>query len=185
MSVNKIPLAALFAAALFSQTGLEAQAQLAPSSGSVAISAHEDLLACYQSLGKNAETEAEFRWLIQQAAGKAVLHFNYACFLQRAGKTGAAAVEYKKAATLEPSNIDYVGSYGQMALFQKNYMEAYNYLGRAMQMPGGEKYKAAVESCRTYIQQQQQQQMINQMNKKNASGAAAAPGKKPRDDDDD
>jgi len=186
MSANKIPLAALFAACLFAQGVQSASAQMPPTPREIAVTSHQDLLACYQSLGKNVELEAEYKWLIQQQPGDAVLHFNYACFLQHAGKTGLACAEYKKAANLQPSNVEFVGSYGQMALFLHQNMEAYNYLGRAMQMPGGEKYKNPFENVKVIIQNQAQQQMINKMNtQKGAGNGAVLGGKKHSDDDDD
>jgi len=161
-----------------------ALAQVPPSPAAQAYTIHDDLLKCYQSLGKPAETEAEFKWCLTQKPNNAVYHFNYAVFLQRAGKTAQAAAEYKKAAQYDGSNVDFVGSYGQMMLFLKNYQEAYNNLGRAIQMPGGEKYKSAFETAQQYLQRIQQQNQQRQMNKPGA-GPAAAPGKKRKDDDDD
>jgi len=184
---NKVPLplAALFAACICSQGIQPVSAQLPPTPRDIAVTCHQDLLACYQSLAKTPEQEVEYKWLIQQQPGDAVLHYNYACFLQHAGKTALAAGEYKKAATLQPSNVDFVGAYGQMALFLHQNMEAYNFLGRAMQMPGGEKYKNAFENVKVMIQNQQQQQMINKMNASKGGGGATLGGKKHSDDDDD
>jgi len=161
------------------------QAQVPPSPASQAYTIHDDLLKCYQSLGKPAETESEFKWCLAQKPNNAVYHFNYAVFLQRAGRTGPAAIEYKKAAQYDGSNVDFVGSCGQMLLFQHNYQEAYNYLGRASQMPGGEKYKSAFDTARTYLQNIQQQNQLRAMNKSGSGTATASVGKKHKDDDDD
>jgi hypothetical protein len=65
------------------------------------------------------------------------------------------------------------------------YTKAYQYLAKAMQMPGGDKYKSSCESCRTYLQNMEQQKLIKQQMKPGA-GPGGGPNKgKPKDDDDD
>jgi len=183
MSAKNMTLALTFALCLYGQGTAPALADSAPSPKAVANTSHEDLLICYQSLGKNAEQEGEYKWLLQQNPGRAELHFNYGNFLQRGKNNILSASEYKKAADLEPSHVIYVGTYGEMAYFLHRYMEAYSYLGRAVQMPGGEKYKNSFESLKIIIQNQRQQEALKQMNQpKNTSPGGSA---KPRDDDDD
>jgi tetratricopeptide (TPR) repeat protein len=164
--------------------GQSAQAQVPPSPAAQSYAIHDDLLKCYVALGKNAETEAEYKWLLAQRPSNAPYHFNYALFLQHAGRKAPAAAEYEKAATYDGSNPDFVGSAGQMFFFMGNYTKAYQYLGKAMQMPGGEKYKASCESCRTYLQNVANARAANQAAKAAPAGAAAGHSK-PKDDDDD
>jgi len=185
MSAYKIPLALSFALCLYGQGMAPALADPPPSPRAIANTSHEDLLICYQSLGKRTEQEAEHKWLVQQNPGRAELHFNYGYFLQHGNNNTLAAHEYKKAADLEPSSVTYVGTYGEMALFLHHYPEAYNYLGRAVQMPGGEKYKNAFEGGKVLLQNQRQQEALQQGHPKLKPGAPPAGGSKHHDDDDD
>jgi len=180
MSAKNMTLALTFALCLYGQGTAPALADSAPSPKAVANTSHEDLLICYQSLGKVAEQESEYKWLLQQNPGRAVLHFNYGSFLQHGNKATIALGEFKKAADLEPSNVVYVGTYGEMAFFLHHYMEAYSYLGRAMQMPGGEKYKNDFEAVKAIIQNQRQQEMLKPSNQ-----GPNHSNNKPHSDDDD
>jgi len=184
MSDKNIPLAALIAAFVLMHFTQSAQAQAPSSPTTLAYNIHDDMLKGYQGLGKGAETEHEFQWLLVQKPGNALYHYNYAVFLRNAAKYGAALPEYEKAATYDGSNVDYVGQYGQMLFFMKNYKKAYQFLGKAVQMPGGEKYKPSFEACQKYLQDQAARDAIERGRKpvKNPGGAPGA--KKPQDDDD-
>lgn len=145
---------------------------------------HQDMLKCYTAMGRSAEQEAEYKWLLAARPSDALLHYNYACLLKTQGKFPAAGVQYEKAAQFEGSNVDYVGQCGQMMYYLKQYMKAYQYLGKAMQMPGGEKYKGPFDNIRQLIQD-----MENRKNQAPTKGPAK-PGtggdtKKHNDDDDD
>jgi tetratricopeptide (TPR) repeat protein len=185
MTVKKIPLAGLFASFVFLHGSQPVQAQVPPSPAAQAYAIHDDLLKCYVSLGKAGETETEYKWLLSQRPNNAAYHFNYALFLQHAGKKAPAAMEYEKAATYDGSNVDFVGSAGQMMLFMGNYTKAYQYLSKAMQMPGGDKYKSSAESARAYLQNAAQARLINQQLKAGATSGGAPGSKKAKDDDDD
>jgi tetratricopeptide (TPR) repeat protein len=186
MKVKQISLSLLLAPCLFWSGAPSAQAQIAPSATAQTYTIHEDLLKCYHSIGKPVEEETEYKWLLNARPSNALLHYNYACLLKSNAKHAAAAAQYEKAAQYEGSNVDYVGQCGQMWFFLKNYTKAYQYLGKAMQMPGGDKYKGSFDSCREYLQQ---------MAAATASRAAAKAGtkvssgpggsKRPSDDDDD
>ena len=186
MSVNFkiiLPVAIAASSGFITLAPLAASAQVPQSPATLAYTIHDDLLSCYSKLGKGPETEAEYRWLLTQKPGNGPYHFNYALFLQRAGKNAAALVEYKKAAGIDSSNVDAVGACGQMMLFLRDYRGAYGYLMRAVGLPGGDKYKGSLDTCRQYIQSQDQQRAI-QAAPKSGAGATAG-GKKPKDDDDD
>ena len=72
-------------------------------------------------------------------------------------------------------------------LFAKDYNGAYQYLYRAVGMPGGDKFKASLENAIKYKQynDQLQQNRILQKAAPAAGGGATTGGKKPKDDDDD
>jgi tetratricopeptide (TPR) repeat protein len=186
MTVKNIPLAVLFASFAFWYGAQSAQAQVAPSPTAQLYAIHDDLLKCYVGLGKSVETETEYKWLLAQRPSNAPYHFNYALFLQHAGRKGPAAVEYEKAAMYDGSNVDFVGSAGQMFFFMGQYTKAYQYLGKAMQMPGGDKYRASCESCRTYLQNiAQTRANAAQAKAGAAAGGSGASKGKAKDDDDD
>ncbi len=109
------------------------------------------------------------------------------CCCQQGGKQAAAGVQYEKAAQYEGYNVDYVGQCGQMFYYLKNFTKAYQYLGKAVQLPGGDKYKSSFDGIREYLQNQQQQQLIREQNKKKPGGGGPnkKPGPKKNDDDDD
>jgi tetratricopeptide (TPR) repeat protein len=185
MTVEKIPLAALIASFVFLHGAHSAQAQVAPSPTAQTYYIHEDLLKCYLGLGRTAETEAEYRWLLAARPSTALLHYNYAVLLKNSGKKAPAAAEYEKAAMYEGSNVDYVGQAGQMLMYMGNYTKAYQYLGKAMQMPGGDKYKASCDACRDYLQNMANQKAIaGQLKNRTVAGSGPTKGK-PKDDDDD
>ena len=128
-----------------------AQAQVISSPAAEAYALHEDALKCNIEHGNSAETETEYKWLLAARPTNALMHYNYAVLLKDSNKKAAAAAEYEKAAVYDGSNADFVGSAGQMFFYLGNYTKAYQYLGKAVQMPGGEKYKAACELCREYL----------------------------------
>jgi tetratricopeptide (TPR) repeat protein len=186
MSVEKKCWTVLIAILAFLPLAQSARAQIPPNSTAQSYTIHEDLLKCYQGLGKQAETEVEFRWLLAARPNNALLHYNYGYLLKNAGKFIPASVEYEKAAMYEGSNVDYVGQCGQMFAFNKNYTKAYQYLGKAMQMPGGEKYKGSFDSIRDFLQTIQNQKAQAALNRAGGKpGASGSAGKKPKDDDDD
>ena len=184
-TVEKIPLALLLASIVCSQTVVVAEAQVPMSPGMQAVQIHDDLLNDYKNLGKNAEMEAEYKWLLNAKPGNAVYHYNYACFLKAAGRNGPALLEFKKAAQYDGSNVDFVGACGQMMLFAKDYNGAYQFLYRACGMPGGDKFKASLENAIKYKQYNDQQVQLRQQQRVAPAAAGAAAGKKPKDDDDD
>jgi tetratricopeptide (TPR) repeat protein len=184
--LNKRALAAVFASCLLLVGVQSAWAQVAPSAASQTYGIHEDLLKCYLGLGRTAETEAEYRWLLAARPSTALLHYNYAVLLKNSGKKAPAAAEYEKAAMYEGSNVDYVGQAGQMLMYMGNYTKAYQYLGKAMQMPGGEKYKASCDGCRDYLQAQANAAASRAALKGGPKGSSGGATKgKPKDDDDD
>jgi tetratricopeptide (TPR) repeat protein len=176
----------LFLSCLLLASAQAAQGQIAPSAVSQQYTIHEDLLKCYHSIGKAAEEEAEYKWLLAARPSNALLHYNYAVLLKTAGKYPAASVQYEKAAQYEGSNVDYVGQCGQIFFYTKNYQKAYQYLGKAMQMPGGEKYKSSFDQVREYLQNIQLEIQRKQMMTP-GGGKKGGPtlGPKKNDDDDD
>src|ERR1700679_1104937 len=127
MSVKNILPSTLIFSCVLLLGGQPAQAQSPPAPTAQTYTIHEDLLKCYQGLGKQAETEAEYRWLLVARPSAAIYHYNYAVLLKNAGKKRAAVVEYEKAATFDGSNVDYVGQCGQMLMYMGNYTKAYQY----------------------------------------------------------
>ena len=85
-NVEKIPLAALLASFAFAYASGQAEAQVPMSPGMQAIQIHDDLLHDYQSLGKNAEMEIEYKWLLNAKPSNAIYHYNYACYLKQMGR---------------------------------------------------------------------------------------------------
>jgi tetratricopeptide (TPR) repeat protein len=183
MSDKKIPLAALIAAFVLMHFTQSTQAQAPYSPTTLAYNIQDDMLKCYQGLGKGAETEHEFQWLLSQKPGNALYHYNYAVFLRNEAKYATALPEYEKAAAYDGSNVDYVGQCGQMFFFMKNYKKAYQYLGKAVQMPGGEKYKASFEACQKYLQDQAVRVARQAIDRAKKQGKK--PGGAPGADDDD
>ena len=110
--------------------------------------------------------------------------YNYGCLLRSQQKNGPAFVQFEKAAQFEGSNVDYEGQAGQMAYNMKQFQKAYNYLGKAIQLPGGEKYKGAFDSVTAYLQSMAQQAAMAKTSKPKAGGGATT-GKPKTDDDDD
>lgn len=159
---------------------LPAQAQMPSASKKELI--HQSLLKCYEATHRNAEAEGEYAALIALKPSDPVFHYNYAVLLQRSGKKGVALLHYRKAAQLDPSNVDFHGVLGQMLLVNGDYNGAYNELGRSIQMPGGDRYKAAFENATRYKQQQDAARASQVQVKKGAAAATAA--KKNSDDDD-
>lgn len=144
---------------------------------------HLSLLKCYTETGRTAEMEGEYNVLLGMKPTDSVLHFNYGRILQQAGKKGPALAHYRKAAQYQPGNADFQGTLGQMLMYSGDYNGAYQALGRAIQIPGGDRYKPGYESAVKYMQQVQAQRQQAQQ----AAPAKAAPGAKKRvsDDDDD
>jgi Tfp pilus assembly protein PilF len=158
---------------------LPAQAQMPSSAKKELI--HQSLLKCYEATHRNAEAEGEYVALLAIKPSDPVFHYNYAVLLQRSGRKGPALMHYRKAAQLDPSNVDFHGVLGQMLLVNGDYGGAYNELGKAIQMPGGDRYKGAFENATRYKQQADANRMSAPTAKK---GAAAAAAKKNADDDD-
>ncbi len=152
MKVKYISLAVLVIICILLSGAPAVNAQVPPSPVAQTYTIHEDLLKCYHNLGKAGEEEAEYKWLLTARPSTALLHYNYAVLLKSQNKYVPAGVQYEKAAQYEGSNVDYVGQCGQMFFYLKNYQKAYQYLGKAMQMPGGDKYNGSFDSCREYLQ---------------------------------
>ena len=170
-----------FAVALSSSAALlPAQAQMPASAKKELI--HQSLLKCYEQTHRNAEAEGEYVALIAIKPSDPVFHYNYAVLLQRSGRKGPALMHYRKAAQLDPSNVDFHGVLGQMLLVNGDYNGAYNELGKAIQMPGGDRYKAAFENATRYKQQADANRAMAPTAKKGTAPGAAA--KKSSDDDD-
>ncbi len=144
---------------------------------------HLSLLKCYEQMGKTAEQGQEYAVLLAMRPQDGALHYNYGHLLQTLGNKKGALAQFKAAAQYSPGNVDIQGTYGQMLLYAGDYQGAYNKLGAAMQMAGGERYKAGFTAAQQYLQQQQQQRLINQQN---APGPASkGPGAKKHTDEDD
>jgi tetratricopeptide (TPR) repeat protein len=111
-------------------------------------STHEDLLKCYQSLGRRDDSENEYRWLISAKPANARLHYNYACFLKFSRRFSEAAAEYEKAAQCDKTNADYAGQCGQMFLYLQDNEKAKKYFDRATQESGGDKYNKILFDAR-------------------------------------
>ncbi len=144
---------------------------------------HLSLLKCYEQMGKTAEQGVEYQTLIRMRPNDGPLHYNYGHLLQTQGNKGAALAQFKAAAQYSPGNVNIQGTYGQMLLYAGDYQGAYNKLGAAMQMAGGEGYKAGFTAAQAYLQQQQQQRQLNQQNATPTSKPGAG-AKKHTDDDD-
>lgn len=140
---------------------------------------HTCLLECYSNL-RRPEAESEYAIVLQLKPQDAVLHYNYGVFLQKANKIGPAIAQYRLATKCDPGNVDFHGVLGQMLMYNKDFNGAYNELGRAIQMPGGEKYKPQYENAVRYKQQADANRAAA------ATKKSAAPAKaRPADDDDD
>jgi tetratricopeptide (TPR) repeat protein len=142
---------------------------------------HQSLLKCYTEMGRTAEMEGEYNILLAMKPTDSVLHFNYGRILQQANKKAPALAHYKKAAQYQPGNADFQGTLGQMLMYTGDYNGAYQALGRAIQIPGGDRYKPSYENAVKYMQQVQAQRAQMQQ----AAPAKAAPGAKKRSSDDD
>lgn len=173
--------APVVALSFISALTLPASAQMPSSNKKELI--HQSLLKCYEATHRNAEAEQEYVALLAIKPSDPVFHYNYAVLLQRSGRKGPAIAQYRRAAQLDPGNVDFHGVLGQMLLVNGDYTGAYNELGRAIQMPGGDRYKTAFESATRYKQQQDMNRQSAAPKKGGAAGAAAA--KKKADDDDD
>jgi Tfp pilus assembly protein PilF len=185
MQTKTIYFSAMIVSCVFLRGGQPAAAQAAPAPSAQSYAIHEDLLKCYLGLGRTAETEAEYRWLLQARPSTAILHYNYAVLLKNSGKSAAAAAEYEKAAQYDGSNVDYVGQCGQMLFYLKQYTKAYQYLGKAVQMPGGDRYKGACDQLRQYMQDELNRKPPPGINKPGAKPGGGPIKGKPKDDDDD
>jgi len=161
----------------------QASAQMGMS-GSKKEMIHMSLLKCYEGLGNTKGQAVEYVTLLAMRPSDGVLHYNYGQLLQTSGQKLPALAQFKAAAQYSPGNVEIQGTYGTMLLNAGRYQEAYNKLGAAMQMPGGEKYQAGFKAAQAYLQQQLQQRQINAQN---APGPAskAGPGAKKHSDDDD
>lgn len=115
------------------------------------ILVHRSLLNIYIAQRRQADAFKEFEYMIALTPTDSKLRFEYGTHLGRAGKYGAAIEQYKKAASLDPTNADIWGAIGSTYLRMKNPQAALEYLKKAIQF-GGTQYQKQYEDTYKYIE---------------------------------